>query len=144
PHPMVMTMSAACTLSLVSGLGNSREMSTPISAMAATTAGLSWLAGWDPAEVTRTRPAAARSRRAAAIWDRPALWVQTNRTSGMRSIGRPSCLAHGRGRSSFGGGRAGEQGYGQRGTEGTAEDLGGDEGGGGGGRDAGVGGGEGP
>src|SRR5215469_8385585 len=81
-QPMVITTSAACTLSAVSGLGNSREMSRPISAMAWTTAGLSWLAGCDPAEVTRTRPAAWWSSSAAAIWDRPALWVQTNRTSG--------------------------------------------------------------
>jgi hypothetical protein len=36
-------------------LGDSREMSSPISAIAWTTAGLSWLAAWDPAEVTRTR-----------------------------------------------------------------------------------------
>src|SRR6516165_1124096 len=86
PQPMVITTSAACTLPVVSGLGNSREMSRPISAIAATTAGLSWSAGCDPAEVTRTRPAAWWSSSAAAIWDRPALWVQTNSTSGMSAI----------------------------------------------------------
>src|SRR5215475_7828080 len=86
PQPMVITTSAACTLSVVSGLGYSREMSRPISAMAAMTAGLSWSAGWDPAEVTRTRPAAWLSSSAAAIWDRPALWVQTNSTSGMSAM----------------------------------------------------------
>src|SRR6516162_3788958 len=85
-----MTTSAALTLSPVSGLGYSREMSRPISAMACTTAGLSWLAGWDPAEETRTRPAAAWSSSAAAIWERPALCVQTNSTSGMSVTG--GCL----------------------------------------------------
>lgn len=30
----------------ISGLGSSREMSRPISAMACTTAALSWLTGW--------------------------------------------------------------------------------------------------
>src|SRR5215475_493978 len=83
---MVITTSAACTLSAVSGLGNSREMSRPISAMAWTTAGLSWLAGCDPAEVTRTRPAPCWFSSAAAIWDRPALWVHTNSTSGISAI----------------------------------------------------------
>jgi hypothetical protein len=63
--------------------------------MAWTTAGLSWPAGCDPAEVTRTRPAAWWSSSAAAICDRPASWVQTNRTSGtsaMRNVlpGLPS------------------------------------------------------
>src|SRR5262252_9326846 len=86
PQPMVITTSAACTLSVVSGLGNSREMSRPTSAMAATTAGLSWSAGCDPAEATRTRPAAWWSSSAAAIWDRSALWVQTNSTSGMSAM----------------------------------------------------------
>ncbi len=41
-----------------SGLGNSREMSMPISAMAATTAGLIVSAGAEPAERTTTLPAA--------------------------------------------------------------------------------------
>src|SRR5215471_2253317 len=98
PQPIVMTTSAALTLSPVRGLGYSREMSRPISAMARTTAGLSWLAGWDPAEETRTRPAAWWSSRAAAIWERPALWVQTNSTSGMSVtdaafLGQPVCSA---------------------------------------------------
>src|SRR3984957_7064927 len=79
---MVMTTSAARTKSVVSRLGRSREMSRPISAITWTTAGLSSSAGCDPADVTRTLPAALWSSRAAAIWDRPALWVQTKRTSG--------------------------------------------------------------
>src|SRR5690348_3942947 len=85
-----MTTSAALTLSPVRGLGYSREMSRPTSAMACTTAGLSWLAGWDPAEETRTRPAAWWSSSAAAIWERPALCVQTKSTSGMSVMG--GCL----------------------------------------------------
>jgi hypothetical protein len=64
---MVMTMSAAWTFPVVSGLGNSAEMSRPISAMAFTTAGFSSLAGWEPAEATRTRPAACSFSSAAAI-----------------------------------------------------------------------------
>src|SRR5258708_422839 len=84
---MVMTMSAAWTSLLVSGLGNSCDRSRPISAMAWTTAGLSWLAGWDPAERTCTPPPASWSSRAAAIWERPALWVQTKSTSGMSVMG---------------------------------------------------------
>ena len=50
--------SAAATTSSVSGLGNSRERSTPISVIAATTAGLIDDVGLDPAERTWTRPAA--------------------------------------------------------------------------------------
>src|SRR5215475_7182171 len=86
PQPMVISTSAARTLSVVTGLGYSREMSRPISAIAWTTAGLSWSAGCDPAEVTWTRPAAWWSSSAAAIWDRPALWAQTNSTSGISAM----------------------------------------------------------
>src|SRR5215469_3586783 len=86
-------MSAACTLSVVSRLGISREMSMPTSAMAWTTAGLSRSAGCEPAEVTRTLPAPSRSRSAAAIWERPALCVQTKSTSGTSRISEPPWLA---------------------------------------------------
>src|SRR5215471_17175547 len=130
PQPMVITMSAACTLPVVSGLGNSRDMSRPISAMAATTAGLSWSAGCDPAEVTRTRPAAWWSSRAAAIWERPALWVQTNITSGMSAMAGPF-----RGSASELGGLFGADpatpdrvdGDRQQGADHAADDLGSDE-----------------
>src|SRR6516225_3103053 len=130
PQPMVITTSAACTFSVVSGLGNSREMSRPISAMAWTTAGLSWPAGWDPAEVTRTRPAAWWSSRAAAIWDRPALWVQTNSTSGMSAMrgvlsGLTSELGWRFGAGPAGPGRVDDDG--QAGADRAADDLGGDE-----------------
>src|SRR5450759_5253654 len=39
PQPMVMTTSAACTTSSVSGFGNSWDRSSPSSAITATTAG---------------------------------------------------------------------------------------------------------
>src|SRR5689334_11928003 len=82
---MVMTTSEALTASSVSGLGNSLEISRPSSAIASTTAGLSWSAGCDPADRTTTRPAAWWSSSAAAICERPALWMQTNKTSGVVS-----------------------------------------------------------
>src|SRR4249920_284669 len=84
---MVMTASAALTNSSVRGLGNSRDRSMPHSSIAATTAGLIWSPGALPAERTWTLPLAWWSRRAAAIWLRPALWTQTNRTSGTASPG---------------------------------------------------------
>src|ERR1700683_5279878 len=127
---MVITMSAARTFPSVSGLGNSAEMSMPTSAMAWTTAGFSSLAGWEPAEVTRTRPAASRFSSAAAIWDRPALWVHTNSTSGTPSITRSSRGSAGQpGRLGIGypvlAGRV--HGDRQQHAEAAAEDLGGDE-----------------
>ena len=45
PHPIVMTTSAERTASSVSGFGNSSDMSTPTSFMAATTAGLTSISG---------------------------------------------------------------------------------------------------
>src|SRR4029453_18073274 len=93
---MVMTASAARTNSSVRGLGNSRERSMPHSSMAATTAGLSLSPGADPAERTWTLPLAWWSRRAAAIWLRPALWTQTNRTSGTSLLMAPSAWARAR------------------------------------------------
>src|SRR5690625_2742003 len=75
-----MTTSAVCTASGVSSFGRSAVMSMPTSRMASTTARLSWWAGSDPAERTAMRPAAWWVRKAAAIWERPALWTQTNNT----------------------------------------------------------------
>src|ERR671924_141898 len=60
PKPIVITASAARTASSVSGFGNSFLMSIPTSAIV--------------------------SSKPAAIWLRPALWRQTNRTSGTRSL----------------------------------------------------------
>src|SRR3954447_22449663 len=67
------------------GVAPAASRSMPTSAMAATTAGLMVSAGAVPAERTMTRPVAWWSRRAAAIWERPALWTQTNSTSAMWS-----------------------------------------------------------
>src|SRR5918992_661678 len=75
---MVITASAARTNSSFKGLGNSLDRSMPHSSIAATTAGLIWSPGSLPAERTWTLPLAWWSRRAAAIWLRPALWTQTN------------------------------------------------------------------
>src|SRR5512132_4398623 len=88
---MVTTTSARSTEASRSGLGSSRDRSTPTSAMAATTAGLRASAGSDPAERTWTLPLAWWSSRAAAIWLRPALWTQTNRTSGGSFTAAPRC-----------------------------------------------------
>ena len=66
-HVLGDQVSAAWTFPAVRGLGNSRELSRPISAMACTTAGFSSLAGCEPAEVTRTRPAACWFSSTAAI-----------------------------------------------------------------------------
>jgi hypothetical protein len=82
----IRTTSAASAWPGASGFGTSAAMSIPISAIAATTAGFTALTGSDPAEVTRTRPAAARASRAAAICDRPALWVHMNSTTGTSPI----------------------------------------------------------
>jgi len=48
PHPIVTTTSAAWTISSVQGLGNSRVMSMPISAIACTADGLISSPGSDP------------------------------------------------------------------------------------------------
>src|SRR5688500_13898042 len=82
---MVMTTSAARTDSCVRGFGNSCERSMPDSRITSSTAGLIRSAGSDPAVRTSTRPAALCLGRPAAIWLRPALWTQTNRTSGLSS-----------------------------------------------------------
>ena len=82
PQPIVITMSAASACPAPSGLGTSSEMSTPTSAIAAATAGFTRSAGSDPADVTRTAPPASLASSAAAICDRPALWVHMNSTSG--------------------------------------------------------------
>src|SRR6478672_8078050 len=80
---MVITTSESCTASVVRTLGISADMSMPTSAMASTAAGLTFSAGWDPAERTSMAPWERVVRYAAAIWERPALWTQTNRTEGL-------------------------------------------------------------
>lgn len=80
---MVMTTSEASTASVVSTVGRWPEMSMPTSAIASTAAGLTWSPGAEPAERTSTlSPARCRSQ-PAAIWERPALWTQTNSTLGV-------------------------------------------------------------
>ena len=83
PQPIVTTTSDACTASVVSTFGCSARMSTPTSAMASTATGLTWSAGIDPADRTSTAPPDSAVRNPAAIWERPALWTQTNRTLGL-------------------------------------------------------------
>ncbi len=77
---MVITTSEVCTASGVRIFGDWAEMSIPISAMASTAAELIVAAGADPAERTSTRSPARWERNPAAIWERPALWTQTNNT----------------------------------------------------------------
>src|SRR6478752_8777110 len=83
---MVMTTSDSFTASVVRTLGISADMSMPSSAMASTAAGLTLSAGWEPAERTSMRPWPRVVRNAAAIWERPALWTQTNRTDGFLAV----------------------------------------------------------
>ena len=60
PQPIVITTSAACTNSSVSGFGNSWLMSTPSSFIASTTAGLISSPGALPAERTWIAPVRAK------------------------------------------------------------------------------------
>src|SRR5664279_2228902 len=62
-------------------------MSMPTSAIAATADGFTWSPGILPAERTSTRPPPRWVRNPAAIWDRPALCTQTNRTLGLSVMG---------------------------------------------------------
>src|SRR5664280_804086 len=62
-------------------------MSIPTSAIAATADGFTWSPGILPAERTSTRPPPRWVRNPAAIWDRPALCTQTNRTLGLSDMG---------------------------------------------------------
>src|SRR5665647_1913855 len=84
---MVITTSEACTASVVRTLGACPEMSMPTSAMASTAEGFTWSPGMLPAERTSTCPPLRWVRKPAAIWDRPALCTQTNKTLGLSVIG---------------------------------------------------------
>src|SRR4051794_11792672 len=59
----------------------------PTSRMTSTAAGLTWSAGSLPAERTSTASPARWRSQPAAIWDRPALCTQTNRTLGLLLTG---------------------------------------------------------
>ena len=56
----------------------------PSSATAATAEGFTWSSGMEPAERTSTALPARCVSQPAAIWERPALWTQTNSTVGRR------------------------------------------------------------
>src|SRR5699024_3897423 len=86
---MVMTTSEAWTDPGVRIFGAWWEMSMPTSAIASTAAGLIESAGAEPAERTSMRSPAISRSHPAAIWERPALWTQTNRTLG-RAVTRIS------------------------------------------------------
>ena len=77
PQPIVMTTSLAWTASVVSTFGLSAVMSMPSSAIASTAAGFTSSAGAEPADRTSTAPPDRWWVKAAAIWERPALWTQT-------------------------------------------------------------------
>src|ERR1019366_685594 len=62
-------------------------MSMPTSAIAATADGFTWSPGMLPAERTSTSPPPRWARKPAAIWERPALCTQTNRTLGLVAMG---------------------------------------------------------
>ena len=96
---MVITTSEARTTSSVSGFGYSLVRSSPISDIAATTAGSSSEAGREPADRTRILPLASTVSRAAAIWERPAFCTQTNSTSGTALVTAPLDLARALSRS---------------------------------------------
>src|SRR4051794_1849754 len=83
---MVITTSEASTASVVSTLGRWSVMSMPTSAMASTAAGLRFSAGRVPAERTSTASPARWRSQPAAIWERPALCTQTNKTLGRSLI----------------------------------------------------------
>src|SRR3712207_3257639 len=102
---MVITTSEASTASEVSTSGCWPARSMPTSAIASTAAGLTCSAGSEPAERTSTAsPPSARSQ-PAAIWERPALCTQTNRTLG-RVIGHSWRGGGGRGCEALPGRRA--------------------------------------
>src|SRR6476469_10851781 len=83
---MVITTSDSFTASVVRIFGILADMSMPSSAMASTAAGLTLSAGWEPADRTSIRPSPRVVRKAAAIWERPALWTQTDRTEGFLTV----------------------------------------------------------
>src|SRR5271166_3904918 len=80
PQPIVTTTSACPASSRVSSLGLRSDRSMPSSCMTAMTSGCTLSAGVVPADSETCRPAAARSKSAWLICERPALCRQTNRT----------------------------------------------------------------
>jgi hypothetical protein len=82
PQPIVTITSAARAISSVQGFGYSAEMSMPTSAIAAIAVAFVASPGSDPPENTSTVSPARRRNQPAAIWERPALCTQRNRTAG--------------------------------------------------------------
>jgi hypothetical protein len=82
PQPIVTTASEACTCSVVISCGTAVEMSMPTSAIAWTATGLMLSPGSLPPDRTSTVPSESDRMKPAAICDLPALWTQTNRTTG--------------------------------------------------------------
>jgi hypothetical protein len=80
PHARVTAQSACSCISTSSRFGRWAARSIPISRIASTTSGHtpSRRGSW-PADSARTSAGAWRLNSASAIWERPALWVQTNR-----------------------------------------------------------------
>src|SRR3954452_15076016 len=89
PQPMVMMTSDSWAASQVSLIGVWSVMSIPTSRMASTTAGLMWWAGSEPADRTSTASPARWRSQPAAIWERPAVCTQTNRTLGLSLTAAP-------------------------------------------------------
>jgi hypothetical protein len=87
PQPMVMMTSESCAMSYSRILGVWSAMSMPTSRIASTADGLVCSAGSEPAERTSTASAARWRSQPAAIWERPALCTQRNRTLGLSVTG---------------------------------------------------------
>src|SRR5690349_13159461 len=83
-----MITSEDSAVSQSSFLGVWSVMSMPTSAIASTAAGLIVLPGAEPAERTSTVSPARWRSQPAAIWERPALCTQTNRTLGLSLMRR--------------------------------------------------------
>ena len=69
-------------------------MSMPALPIAAMAEGLTSEAGAEPPDQATARPAACFSKNPSAIWERPALCTQRNRTIGVPSFALPSTRAN--------------------------------------------------
>ena len=80
PQPIVTAQSACSCISTSSLRGRRPARSMPTSRIASITVGHTSCAGCEPADSARTSSGAWRSKKACAICERPALWVQMNST----------------------------------------------------------------
>ena len=76
-----------CAASVVSVFGDGAARSVLPSAFAPTASGFTWSPGMLPADRTSPSPSPRWVRKPAAIWERPALCTQTNRTLGLPDMG---------------------------------------------------------